>query len=121
MTLPELRTQLLDLHKALLDYQKHVYESTVGSIENPNQYYNLVVNDANFAWLRTLSALVVSIDELVEKKEEANIPQIAAYAKGILTATGGTTPFEQKYTEAIQKDAHVALLHGKLMQLLASV
>lgn len=120
MTLSELRTQLLDLHKALLDYQKHVYESTIGPIENPNQYYNLVVNDENFAWLKTLSALVVSIDELLEKKEEANIAQISTYTKGILTATGGNTPFEQKYTEVIQKDAQVALLHGKLMQLLAA-
>lgn len=122
-TLSEIREQLLTLHKALLDYQKYVYESTVGKIENPNQYYQLVLNDASFAWLRSISALVVSIDELLESKEElsdAKVTQIAAYTKGLLTATGGDTPFEQNYTQALQKDAHIAILHGKLMHLLSA-
>lgn len=120
--LSEIREQLLQLHKALLDYQKHIYESTVGPMQNPNHYYNLVINDPSFAWLRTLSALVISIDEILEEKEEvtdAKVGQIVKYTKGLLTATEGPTPFEKSYVEAIQKDAHIALLHGTLMQTLA--
>jgi hypothetical protein len=122
MNLNEIREQLLQLHKALMDYQKHIYESTVGPIQNPNHYYQLVVNDQSFAWLKTLSALVVSIDELLESKEEksaAEINQIAAYTKGILTASGGSSPFETNYTEALKKDGSIALLHGNLMKLLS--
>jgi hypothetical protein len=118
MTLPQLRDQLLDLHKALLEYQKHVYESTIGPVANPNQYYNLVLSDPSFAWLRELSALVVSIDELLESKEpitEEKTKQVATYTKGLLTATGKDTIFEQKYTQALQKDPHIALLHGNLL------
>lgn len=119
--LSQVREQLLSLHKALLEYQKHIYESTVGPMQNPNHYYNLVINDPSFAWLRTLSALVISIDEILEGKDEitdAKVGQIVKYTKGLLTATEGPTPFEKSYVEAIQRDAQIALLHGKLMQLL---
>lgn len=118
----EIRDQLLQLHKALMDYQKHIYESTVRPIQNPNHYYQLVVGDESFAWLKTLSALVVSIDELLESKEvktEAEINQIAQYTKTILTTTGGGNgAFGTNYTEALKKDDTVALLHGNLMKLL---
>lgn len=123
MNLSELRDQLLNLHKALLEYQKHIYESTVGPVRDPNHYYSLVLNDASFSWLRELSALVVSIDEIFESKEPASeekTQQIATYTKGLLTATGSNSTFEQNYTQAIQKDPHIALLHGKLLQSLGN-
>lgn len=122
MNLSEIREQLLLLHKALMEYQKRTYESTVGPIQNPNHYYQLVVNDESFAWLKTLSALVISMDELLESKEaktEAEINQIAKYTKTTLTTTGGGNgAFGTNYTEALKKDSTVALLHGNLLKLL---
>lgn len=121
MNLNDIREQLLHLHKALLEYQKRMYETTNGPVQNPNHYYQLVVSDESFAWLKTLSALVVSIDELLESKEtktETEINQIAQYTKNILTTTGGNGAFGTNYTEALKKDDTVALLHGNLMKLL---
>ena len=121
--LPEIRAGLLELHKALLEYQKHIYESTVGSVQNPNHYYQLVVQDPSFNWLKSLSALVVSIDELLESKEgvtETKVRQVSKYTKDMLTAFGGKSGFEENYTAAIQKDGHIAVLHGNLIKLLSS-
>lgn len=122
MNLTEIREQLLQLHKGLLDYQKRTYESTVGPVQNPNHYYQLVVGDESFAWLKTLSALVVSIDELLESTEaktETDIHQIAKYTKNMLTTTGGGNgAFGTHYTEALKKDETVAALHANVMKLL---
>lgn len=123
MNLSEIREQLLQLHKALMEYQKHIYESTVGPIQNPNHYYQLVVSDESFAWLKTLSALVISMDELLESKDtktEAEINQITKYTKTILTTTGGGNgAFGTNYTDALKKDEVVAALHANLMKLLS--
>lgn len=123
MNLKEIREQLLQLHKALMEYQKRAYESTVSPIQNPNHYYQLVVSDESFAWLKTLSALVISMDELLESTEakpEAEINQIAKYTKTTLTTTGGGNgAFGTKYTEALKKDEAVAALHANLMKLIS--
>lgn len=119
--LSEIRESLLELHKALLEYQKHAYESTVGPMRNPNHYYQLVIGDPSFAWLRTLSALVVSIDELLESKEmvsEAKLSQIATYTNSLLTAQSEDV-FAKNYSESLQNDPAVKQLHNSLLQLLA--
>lgn len=119
--LRNMRDALLDLHKELLEYQKRIYEATESKIANPAQYYDLVVNNASFAWLRTLSALVISIDEVLESKEPAKpeaIRGIFSYTKKLLTATGHGDGFESQYVEAIRQDGQVSVSHGKIMQLL---
>lgn len=120
--LSQIREQLLNLHKALLEYQKHIYEATSGPMQNPNHYYNLVINDQNFAWLRTLSALVVSIDEILESKEvvpEEKLTSIAKYTAKLLTAKESDETFIKNYSEAIQTDPTVKQLHDKLITLLS--
>jgi hypothetical protein len=117
-TLRGVRDRLLELHKVLLDYQKGLYEADHGKIENPNVYYNLVVNDAAFAWLRTLSALVVSVDELLESKEgvgEEKAKQIADYVKKLLSGQGTDSAFTQNYTLAVHANPTIAGHHADVM------
>lgn len=117
-TLQRVRGGLLELHKVLLDYQRNLYEADHGKIENPNIYYNLVVNDPAFAWLRTLSALVVSVDELLESKEgmsEEKAKQIAAYVKKLLSGQGSDSAFTQNYTLAVHANPTVAGHHADVM------
>lgn len=119
--LPEIREQLLQLHKALLDYQKHLYEATSGPMQNPNHYYNLVINDPSFAWLRTLSALVVSLDEILESKEvvsDEKLTSIIQYTKGLFASTDTEDAFAKNYSEALQTDPTVKQLHDTLTTLL---
>ncbi len=123
MPLTTTRDHLLHLHKALLDYQKTVYEATHPAVQNPNHYYQLVLGDPAFAWLRTLSALVVSIDELLEKPAEltdAKVEEIATYTRRLLTISNQTDEFSTNYQAAVGNSETVAALHAQVLAALAA-
>jgi hypothetical protein len=68
--LKNVRNGLLRLHKALLEHEKENYEAAHGKIKTTGEYFNLVVNDAWFEWLRKMSGLIVEIDEAFDAKQE---------------------------------------------------
>jgi hypothetical protein len=59
------RNHLLDLHKLLIDSEKAILERDGSSI-TPGQFLGLLMNDEKFEWLRSISRLVVRIDESFE-------------------------------------------------------
>ena len=63
--LVELRKFLLELHKTLIDWQRADYERVRGRLQ-PTQLLNVIFNDPEFAWLRSMSGLIVRIDEALE-------------------------------------------------------
>lgn len=122
MDLPHTRDLLLHLHKALMDYQKAQFEQQNGLVQNPNHYYQLVLNDPTFAWLRTLSALVVSIDELLEKPEELTEQkqtEIGQYTKKLLTSTDAADTFVANYQAAVTASESVRILHAQVLATLS--
>src|SRR5215475_12995721 len=67
--LQELRDALLDLHKALIDSERVVYETKVGPIKSPHHFFQLVSTDPWFAWLRLVSQLIVARDAALDADE----------------------------------------------------
>src|SRR5215471_14855596 len=67
--LQELRDALLELHKALIDSERVVYETKVGLIKSPHHFFQLVSSDPWFAWLRPVSQLIVAMDETLDADE----------------------------------------------------
>lgn len=65
----ELAQSLLGLHKSLMDASVQEYESVHGPVGGPLKLYQLLTEDAHFAWLRPLSGLMAQIDEAVDDKE----------------------------------------------------
>jgi hypothetical protein len=65
--LAELRKLLLELHKTLIDWQRTDYERVRGRLQT-TQLLNVMFNDPEFAWLRSMSGLIVRIDEALEVK-----------------------------------------------------
>ena len=65
--LVELRRLLLQLHKTLIDWQRADYERVHGRLQT-TQLLNVLFNDPAFAWLRSMSGLIVRIDETLEAK-----------------------------------------------------
>lgn len=117
-----LREQLLSLHKALLDYQKTEYEAKNGLISNPNLYYQLVVSHESFSWLKALSALIVSIDELLEAKNgapETQTKQIATYTHKLLTEQNSTSVFFANYQAAVANSPEISQLHKQVLATLS--
>jgi hypothetical protein len=119
--LHDVRGRLLHLHQTLLDMERKSYERTHGRL-NSGELLQLVLNHAQFAWLRIISALVVQIDEMFDADEQASaadmINLISAARR--LFAESGDQEFQRKYQAALQQEPAVVMAHAALMKLLRS-
>ncbi len=119
----ELRKGLLRLHKALLDTEREDYERVHGQVSG-GELLQLAINHEQFAWLRPVSELIVTIDELLDAVEDAtadDAESLLAGTRALLkpSETGGG--FGQKYFAAIQREPDVVLAHREVTRLLSAV
>jgi len=118
--LTELRHALLKLHKALVDSERVSYEKTMGKIQSPNHFLQLLTNDPWFAWLQPLSQLIVTMDEALDAKEPLTVAKVDALAhqsKLLLVASENNDGFSGHYHEALQRDPDVVLMHAEVVKL----
>jgi len=121
--LNDLRTRLLELHKALLDDAKTAYEMGRGRIASAGSLLQLVINDPWFAWLHQLSELVVRIDEMQGAESTATESDARALFEQVdrlLLPSENGDVFARRYYEAIQRQPAVVLAHGQVKKLLKS-
>jgi hypothetical protein len=113
------RLGLLELHKALLDGEREKYEQIHGRV-TAVKMLQLAFQDAQFAWLRSLSELIVRIDELLEARDagDRDFETLLATARTLLTTSGQATSFARELDAALQRDPHIVVLHGRVMQTL---
>lgn len=119
--LTRLRENLVVLHKALIDSERVEYESSFGTIPNPNQFLKLLINDPWFAWLQPFSAMVVSVDELIDVEEpltKADLTRVKSQASHLLKASEEGDGFGRSYFESLQREPDVVLAHAAVMKLL---
>ena len=119
--LHDVRVRLLHLHQTLLDTERKSFETTHGRV-NTAELLQLVLNHAQFAWLRIISALVVQIDETLEADEQgstADMLNLISAARHLF-AESGDQEFQQKYRAALQQEPEVVMAHSALMTLLRS-
>ena len=115
----ELRRLLLQLHKTLIDWQRAEYEGSYGRLQT-TQLRNVMFNDAAFAWLRSMSGLIVRIDEALEvktKKEPIESGPLVAAARELISPEAGS-PYGQRYHAALQELPDAVLAHRDLVTLL---
>lgn len=120
--LRELRQTLLRLHKALLDSERVEYEQFHGRIKSSNEFFQLVIGDEWFSWLRPISQFIIQIDEFLGSKEpvtlnEAN--QLLEQARVLIQPCAEGTLLEKQYFRAIQRDPDIALMNAELTKTLA--
>jgi hypothetical protein len=68
--LNDLAQALRSTHSTLLEVVKKEYESVHGTIKGPFAYFQLVTNDPLFQWLRPLSGMMASLDDLLDNKRD---------------------------------------------------
>jgi len=119
--LHDVRVRLLHLHQTLLDMERKSFETTHGRV-NSGELLQLVLNHAQFAWLRIISALVVQIDEMLDADEQASAADMLNLISAArqLFAESGDQEFQQKYQAALQAEPEVVMAHAALMKLLRS-
>jgi hypothetical protein len=118
-TLRDLRRGLLHLHKTLLDQETAAYEAARGSVTR-GELLQLVINHEQFAWLHTISELIVRIDEMLSPKEpslEADAQALLAQAQVLLTPAEAGNEFQRRYYAALQSEPEAVLTHREVMQL----
>jgi catechol 2,3-dioxygenase len=113
--LQDLRGRLLNLHKVLLDDARATYELDRGRVGSAGALLQLVINDPWFAWLHSLSELIVRIDQNVEHGAPATAADAAALVdqvERLLTASENGAGFARRYYEALQRQPAVVLAHA---------
>jgi hypothetical protein len=113
--LKDLSKAFLRLHKTLLDGAKIEYEAKNGKITNVNHYFQLVLDDPHFAWLRKISSLVALIDEAVSIRRPASETEAQGLfneAKLLLSFQDADTDFNDKFQIALQKNPDAVLSYN---------
>jgi hypothetical protein len=118
-----LRGGLLRLHKLLLDAERGDYERAHGRV-GAGEMLQLVINDAAFAWLRRLSELIVSVDEMLYAKDESatetGARAVVSQARTLLAPADDASDFAGKYRAALQRDPAVVMAHAEVARALAA-
>lgn len=115
--LPALRTQLLSLHKLLMNGERAAYEAEGNVIASPMQFLQLLMEHERFAWLRQLSQLVVMMDEAMEEKPPITKERkdaLLAEAKHLLLGSEEPGSFAARYAKARKHNAAAAAAHAEI-------
>jgi hypothetical protein len=121
--LQALRDALLNLHKALIDSERGVYESNVGPIKSPHHFLQLLSNDPWFAWLRPISQVIVAMDEVLDADEPLTSDAVAALMNEsvfLLVPAQREGEFGERYPSALQRDPNVVLAHAQVAKRIGS-
>lgn len=114
-----LREDLLRLHKVLLDMERRDYEKVHGQV-NAGELFRLVVGDAQFAWLHSISEFVVRLDEMLAGEKEitdVESREAISLARKMFLPSETGDGFQKLYFDAIQKDPAVVMEHAELVRL----
>ena len=116
--LHDLRTRLTRLHKTLLDEERGAYEAAHGAVASRPELLRLVLHHEQFAWLRTLSAMISAIDAALDATEdaEAETDTFLRQARTLLRS-GDSSPFGTKYRDALQRSPDVVMAHAAVVKL----
>lgn len=116
---------LRHFHSALLDFAKGEYEFLHGPVGSPFELYSLVMNNPDFQWLRPLSGLMATLDEVLDAKDktltEQNVSDVRG-ALGLLFSESDTrfADFRAGYTRA-KTDPRVRETEAKWREVLNSL
>jgi hypothetical protein len=121
--LGELRRTLLPLHKALLEWERNLYERMHGRVAK-GELLRVIVTDPQFAWLRPDSELIVRIDQTLDTEmpdSVVDIDPIVAQARRLVAPDETGTPYEQRYHAALQEVPDVVLAHRAVTAVLKDI
>jgi hypothetical protein len=122
--LDALSRSFLKMHKCLLDDAKKDYEAAHGPIASVNVYFQLVIDDPHFAWLRKISSLVALLDEATSLRRPASEEEAAgliAESRAILSFADGDDDFNLRFSGGLLRNAEAAGHHQDAVGTLESI
>jgi len=113
-----------NLHRALASHARHDFERGRGAVLSAGELLQLLTSDPHFAWLRSVSELIVDIDVFLEADpaptdDEASAVR-AEVERLLMPAKPGApeSDFSRRYWESVHADPHVAIAHGEVRRTL---
>lgn len=120
--LKEARFKLLRLHKLLIDIERESFERANGAVSS-GQFLQILLNDANFSWLRKFSTFIVGIDETLDLSDgytEAMIDKLLSGTNELLRFNEEeNNEFGRKFGDSIRNNSEVREKYEELKNLLA--
>jgi hypothetical protein len=120
--LKDLREALLQLHKTLMDSEKAAYEAVFGTISSSQKFLDLLMRDPWFAWLHSISELIVLMDEAMEAEEPpltaADATRLTEQVRALLKTSENGVGFPKHYFDALQRDPDVVMAHADVARIL---
>ena len=118
--LRDLSTRLLQLHGVLLDRERRAYEDRHGSVPT-YELFQLVLYDAQFSWLRSLSGMIANLDALVDADEPISPDNVRSvfHEAFVLLKSGEGGDFQAKYIVALQESPDVIMAHAAVSRVLS--
>ena len=116
------RQGLLRVHAALLDEERIQYERQYGRVEGSGALLQLVIHDPWFAWLRSVSELIVQIDEQLDDDgppQTRLMEALLTQARDQLRPDEAGNAFQQRYYRLLQEAPAVAVAHAEARRLLS--
>ena len=120
-----LSTALREVHAALLARARRDFEREHGGLA-AGELLQAVTTDPAFAWLRTLSELMVEVDEIRDAQPDVGTEAAGAVRALIERLVGGpgddahAPAFAHRYLGYLQDEPQVAIAHGHLKRTLAT-
>jgi hypothetical protein len=121
--LDELARALRQTHSALLEAVKADFEKFNGAIGGPYHFFQLVTNDPFFQWLRPLSGMMASLDELIDEKRLLRPEEIAELRVAIhgLLEQSDVSGFGANFETRVRDSAAIAHHRADLLNSLEAV
>ena len=114
----EVATALREVHRALVQAVRGGYEREVGPAGGPGQMLRLLTEDPYFAWLHSMSELIVDLDSLLAQEllPKGTVSAVRLEIDRLTQASDA--PFWQKYAPLLQENPAVVMAHGHLRRTL---
>lgn len=108
------------IHKTILENEMELLEIKIMKTLSPNERLHVLLNDPEFAWLRLLSQLMSTVDEVYFQKTPIQQDQVESLKKAVneLLIQATDTPFAKKYRSLLPVVPDLMLHHGLLRQAL---
>ena len=112
------------VHRSLMEISRERYELANGPLRSKGQLLELVLHDEAFAWLRSLSRLIVEIDELLVRDPiptEADASAMGARVTAFISPSEDRDAFGSRYTSLLASEPHVTMAHVGLRDALSKL
>ncbi|MFC7519001.1 hypothetical protein ACFQUU_28750 [Herbaspirillum sp. GCM10030257] len=111
------------LHQTLVEVARRDHEKEWGAVA-PGELLQLLTKHPGFEWLRMLSQLMASIDELIDQDHVGNEEMHTAYTQTrtlILNPDNVSSPFPDRYRDILQKQPLVVMEHAAVRRQLEHI